>query len=940
MSKSGENRTLRSVVDLRYPNSQIKKLAWPMPHLHTVGTFLDGSTVFATLDAFKGFWQFPISGHVDSQSMMTPMGIVTPSRLPQGNTNSVFIFQQGMEKIFRLNLSQHQLLIWIDDLLAHAAGSDALLSILETIFGLCRQFRLKLNASRCRFFLREAKYCGRLYSAKGVRHDPGRIDALLRMPQPTTAAHLMQFLCASTWVSSHVPDFERHVRPLRDLLEDLMTGISPRSKSSARRVSILSWSEIHESSFRNTLNALANSVTLAHPKDGYDRCLFTDASCDSYSIIITQVLPEELSKQLCDQIHEPLAFFSRSFRGPAARWAIPEKEAFPILDAIRRFDYFLIYDRKFRIFTDHKNLMFIFNPSSTSIPLKQHTLDKLYRWALKLSSVDYHIEHIPGQLNTWADMLSRWASTDRMTPRMCRLKRKRKFSVGIINPLNQEDFIWPNLNEIQEAQRRSPPTPGQISSDLSTFVADESGLFITDANIVWIPKEASQLQLRLIIIAHCGSAGHRGQHATFTALSERFFWPNMRADVDEFLRQCLHCLPGKSGDRVPRPFGSTATPSKANEIIDFDYLFIGKSFCSFKYLLVIRDRMSGFTDFFPTEEPTAAHTSESLLEWFSRYGLSEIWVSDRGTHFLNRVIEDLAYKLHAQHHFHLAYCPWTHGGVETANSHILRVLRSLLSEFRLSSKDWPMLISLIRYVLNNAIPPSLKFAPIELFSGRDPSSPLDVVWNPVRKVNLRPNCTPDEIIAHVESLREHLANMHRQVTDIRTENQRRTNRRRKGPVPNFTVGDFVLYALPEDSRSTKLSFKWYGPARILDSISELVFVLENLVTHEQFEVHAQRVRFYSDSDLNVTTDLLNQIAHDSTGLEVQAITDAKCDKNGRWSLKIQWRGFTEDFDSWEALSHLLNECPIHIRRLIKKSEIPSVVNLATYLSESAPKEEE
>ena len=134
--KPGENRTLRSVVDLRYTNSQIKKLSWPMPHLHAVGTFLSSSTVFATLDACKEFWQIPIAGSVDSQSMMTPLGIVTPYRLPQGNTNSVFIFKQGIEAIFRKDLSQNQLLIWIDDLLAHASSPDALLSVLETTFSL------------------------------------------------------------------------------------------------------------------------------------------------------------------------------------------------------------------------------------------------------------------------------------------------------------------------------------------------------------------------------------------------------------------------------------------------------------------------------------------------------------------------------------------------------------------------------------------------------------------------------------------------------------------------------------------------------------------------------------------------------------------------------------------------------------------------------------
>ena len=90
------------------------------------------------------------------------------------------------------------------------------------------------------------------------------------------------------------------------------------------------------------------------------------------------------------------SFLQSQFSRSAARWAIPEKEAFPIVDAIQRFDYLVIYERKLRIFTDHRNLMFIFD---TLVPLKQRTLDKLYRWSLKLNTVDYVIEHIPGHYN-------------------------------------------------------------------------------------------------------------------------------------------------------------------------------------------------------------------------------------------------------------------------------------------------------------------------------------------------------------------------------------------------------------------------------------------------------------------------------------------------------------------------------------------------------------
>jgi len=48
---------------------------------------------------------------------------------------------------------------------------------------------------------------------------------------------------------------------------------------------------------------------------------------------------------------------------------------------------------------------------------------------------------------------------------------------------------------------------------------------------------------------------------------------------------------------------------------------------SWKYLLVVRCDVSSFIDLFPAESPTAHHTAESLLEWFSRYGVVSTWVS-------------------------------------------------------------------------------------------------------------------------------------------------------------------------------------------------------------------------------------------------------------------------------------------------------------------------
>ena len=130
--------------------------------------------------------------------MSTPIGIFTPNRLPQGNLNSVFIFQHAMDSIFRQVLSARELLIWIDDLFVHAPDSAALLLNLRSVIELCRKLCLKLNANRCQFYLIEAKWCGKVYSKGGWNHDPARTAALANTSQPKIATDLMQFVCACT----------------------------------------------------------------------------------------------------------------------------------------------------------------------------------------------------------------------------------------------------------------------------------------------------------------------------------------------------------------------------------------------------------------------------------------------------------------------------------------------------------------------------------------------------------------------------------------------------------------------------------------------------------------------------------------------------------------------------------------------------------------------
>jgi hypothetical protein len=56
----------------------------------------------------------------------------------------------------------------------------------------------------------------------------------------------------------------------------------------------------------------------------------------------------------------------------------------------------------FRLFTDHRNLVFVFHPNG----VKKSSTDRLARWAEALNGFRYVVEHINGISYVWADILS------------------------------------------------------------------------------------------------------------------------------------------------------------------------------------------------------------------------------------------------------------------------------------------------------------------------------------------------------------------------------------------------------------------------------------------------------------------------------------------------------------------------------------------------------
>jgi hypothetical protein len=100
--------------------------------------------------------------------------------------------------------------------------------------------------------------------------------------------------------------------------------------------------------------------------------------------------------------------------------------------------------------------------------------------------------------------------------------------------------------------------------------------------------------------------------------------------------------------------------------------------------LVLKDDFPHFVELFPSERTDHVVVVHALLYWYKRFGVSETHVSEKGSHFKNKVVAELNDILKTKHHLTTVYSPKSNGTVEGVNREIMKVLRSLVSEFKIS----------------------------------------------------------------------------------------------------------------------------------------------------------------------------------------------------------------------------------------------------------------
>jgi len=171
-------------------------------------------------------------------------------------------------------------------------------------------------------------------------------------------------------------------------------------------------------------------------------------------------------------------------------------------------------------------------------------------------------------------------------------------------------------------------------------------------------------------------------------------------------------------------------------------------------------------------------------------------------------------------------------------------------------------------------------------------------------------------LLEIKRVQDALEGMHRKISGLTSASRKKRidlhNARTHVRTCNFDVGDYVLWGVKQRSIQRKLSLPWQGPRRVFRVLSDYLFETEDLRTLKKTVVHGSRLKFFRNSDYEVTEECLNQLAYQEGELcVVHELLDIRVHQ-GTPELLVKWKGFEDEEPGWERLDIMKEDIPVMV----------------------------
>ena len=255
------------------------------------------------------------------------------------------------------------------------------------------------------------------------------------------------------------------------------------------------------------------------------------------------------------------------------------------------------------------------------------------------------------------------------------------------------------------------------------------------------------------------------------------------------------------------------------------------------WILTLVDCATRYPEAIPMKGIDTIECAEELVNIFSRIGIPQAILSDRGSQFVSDLMREISRLLSVRQLQTTPYHAQCNGLVERWNGTLGRMIQKMAAE---KPSDWDRYIPALLFSYREVAQASLGFSPFELVYGRSVRGPMSVlrdIWAD-EDINEQTKTTYQYVLELRERLESTCKLAHDELRKAQGNQHKWFNKKAK--AKHLKEGDQVLLLLP--TKLNKLEMQWQGPFDIIKKVRENDYVINLDGQHKMF--HANMLRKY------------------------------------------------------------------------------------------------